>query len=267
MQKRLLTIFGIITIIGLLAIGNYGYKEVKRVLEAKRDERIYKAFDESQRVDARAEGALLATSACGPQPLEADFLEPLGPNNGEIALQDARQRFTDSAAQWKKCAESICYDTDEGRKYHQKGYVISSGSALADFCDPRDNRLYEGLCLPQLGSAGSLVGGQMQFICPNGCDDGACKPATVLQATESATGCYDSDPYDDTFKQGYVTLEGVNGKFIDSCTYDRTRSKLDKESTVEYNCYQESDGHWVVGEQYPECLAGHVCKDGRCQPK
>lgn len=141
---------------------------------------------------------------------------------------------------------TTCVDSDNGKNYDVKGSLNYAGSTFLDFC-VTSNSLYEYFCTT------SATGGYNSEVktCANGCQDGACKTATVCtpswqtgvwsactngQQTRTVTDsnncgvqtdkpaesqtcttnvCTDSDNGKNYNTKGTVNNNGIN--YIDSC--------------------------------------------------
>ena len=110
-----------------------------------------------------------------------------------------------------------CYDSDGGADYYKKGtttlteeYGNSSKivSLCKDFC--RGNTLYEYFCSTESdGTQGgkSIKVKSVEIICPNGCQDGACKAAIQK--------CIDGTPYGQCSSEKPKYCD--NGNLVDRC--------------------------------------------------
>lgn len=161
--------------------------------------------------------------------------------------------------------ELICIDTDDGIDYYTAGEVIyTDGKERKDMCSPTPsfpNYMIEWSCVYGMPATAG-------YVCPGGCEDGACIGIECLTNSDCGAGeeciegvcsggeCVDTDSGKDYYTAGTVTFPG--GHLNDYC-YDETH-------VLEGYCLDEPDtSGWTTayhdGELY-ECPTG--CSDGAC---
>lgn len=130
-----------------------------------------------------------------------------------------------------------CYDSEGGKFYEKKGYIIDTKQVrFGDSCLSQ-NTLQELYC----NSVGYKA--TESYTCPNGCQDGAC----LSNSPNNLNVCTDSD-FKDYTKKGSVTYKGVIT--FDSC----------KDATTLYEQICTSVG--VASQEEKYCQYG--CQDGIC---
>lgn len=163
----------------------------------------------------------------------------------------------------------VCEDTDGGRDYYEFG--IATGKicesclfvafANEDICSDGKKQtkllgtLYENYCNDE-GFYDSE-----EYVCPNGCADGAC--------LEEGRDCEDTDGGLNYLVKGKITIEGSEGYTYDRCAikdgeeYLAPASKCEGDVCYleEFACNLESSGDSFFGEYYA-CFGG--CVDGVC---
>ncbi|MFH1711246.1 MAG: hypothetical protein ABH840_02965, partial [Nanoarchaeota archaeon] len=175
---------------------------------------------------------------------------------------------------------SSCVDSDGGINYFQKGYVPMSCAAGAtcgvdsDYCKD-DKILVEYSCGKQectttsncpnssvssdgngtgQGSCGQVttcktVGSSQEYICPDGCSNGAC-------LREASQTCIDSDGGKNYYTKGIA--KGIYGSCEDSCI-----TQPNGENWI-HECYCDENNPWSASVA-TACPQGSVCTDGKCQ--
>ena len=105
-------------------------------------------------------------------------------NNYKIHIWDASNVLTEDYSDNNfsiVAATTVCTDSDGGLNYNVKGTVTSGGAANTDVCS-NSGYLFEQYCLN-----GNPV--QATYLCPNGCQDGACLATStnILNIAKAAT--------------------------------------------------------------------------------
>jgi hypothetical protein len=81
---------------------------------------------------------------------------------------------------------ATCTDSDvttaypDGKDYFTKGTATDKYGTYTDLCYAATNQVFEYYCDPTLGYSKGVY-----YTCPNGCADGACKPATYGLNTQA----------------------------------------------------------------------------------
>jgi hypothetical protein len=135
-------------------------------------------------------------------------------------------------------ASGNCKDSEDGIDIYNKGYVLSSGSKLYDYCD--DNSIVDYICMGNTPR-------EDRTVCPYGCNDGVC-----ITSKNPSQSCSDSDEGQNYFTKGKVIWAG--NEIYDYCS---TRSG---NTVYEQYCYNNE----LKYERY-ECP--NKCSDGRCIDK
>jgi hypothetical protein len=145
------------------------------------------------------------------------------------------------------CSLTIpCTDSDGGIDYYVRGIVNTQylgKDVLGDYCAGSDpNLLVEMFCQD------TFFANSVDYICPNGCKDGAC----VLP--KNPTSCFDSDKGKNYYIRGNVS--GVNSKgeyaYSDICGQYQDAGKI-----LEYYCINNSEK-----SIFTKCPGS--CKNGAC---
>jgi len=102
---------------------------------------------------------------------------------------------------------TTCIDSDSGIDYYVKGTTTEIGaygsSSVTDTCTNYDY-VNEHYC------NGTKINRELlEYLCEYGCSDGAC--------LRSPPVCYDSDPQNDLYVKGYVTIDNGLTKYYDVC--------------------------------------------------
>lgn len=111
-----------------------------------------------------------------------------------------------------------CNDSDGGDNYFVKGVVSlkqdGANQSGNDYCV--DNKtLVERKC--QKDSSNRYLISMINFVCPNGCVDGAC---VKVGGDTNVSTCLDSDGGKDIFKAGAITLNGKKINDTDDCKFN-----------------------------------------------
>lgn len=133
-----------------------------------------------------------------------------------------------------------CYDSEGGKFYEKRGYIIDAGkNRFEDICIS-SNSLREYYC--------GIVGYKEEesYSCPNGCKDGAC----IKDAVDSPNKCVDSD-FKDYYKKGQVTYQG------------KTTEDVCKDANILIEQICSIAGVAVGDEKF--CRTG--CVNGACNPE
>jgi thiol-disulfide isomerase/thioredoxin len=105
-----------------------------------------------------------------------------------------------------------CTDSDGGIDYYVSGYVVADGINYWDFCSAGGG-LTERLCTKN----GMLV--DSWYACPNGCDDGACKPYITVNFPKGGEDLFTGNSYEITWESGgvdnvHIGLQGPSSRTI-----------------------------------------------------
>jgi len=166
-----------------------------------------------------------------------------------------------------------CTDSDDGKDYYVKGTVsYPGGGSNTDLCIKKNSdgswgeTAYEAPYVVEYSCPSDTNYGKDHYLCPNGCQDGAC----LLGA--NATTCTDSDGGIKIYSKG-KTISSINGEFKDECLTDsEVAAGTVKPSTctsdycfvTEFFCStNRAPGNYnlAIGQVSP-CPNG--CQDGAC---
>src|SRR3989338_7060131 len=83
-----------------------------------------------------------------------------------------------------------CEDSDGGLYYYTRCQIVEGGDAISiDYCN--ENKLTEQYC------SENGRGARVEYICPNGCKDGACIPDASACKMPACLGAYDTGKIDE----------------------------------------------------------------------
>ncbi|MDD5193538.1 MAG: LamG domain-containing protein [Candidatus Nanoarchaeia archaeon] len=144
-----------------------------------------------------------------------------------------------------QCVAPVCTDSDNGLNYYLKGTTSGYDEPTREYVTINDYCEFN-YSLKEYSCEG-IYGKENEYICPNGCSDGAC----ISEPT-----CTDSDGGQDYYVKGTVSYG--NWSKTDRCgLYDDNPSN---DSTDLNEFYCRSDGEPV--EEVYKCPNG--CSDGKC---
>ncbi|MCK5149759.1 S8 family serine peptidase [Candidatus Pacearchaeota archaeon] len=166
--------------------------------------------------------------------------------------------------------EGECIDSDSGDDIYTKGYRINNNSNYADYgiiswdyciynpeisgsgsiISDRDREVFscegEDCYVMEYHCKSSLSDAHKGYICPNGCNDGACIGESLNNVTNVT--CIDSDGGKNYYVDGKTCVE-------DNCKYDQC---IDSIYLSEYYCQNGNDR----GDELFKCSNG--CSNGAC---
>ncbi|MFH1750098.1 MAG: fibronectin type III domain-containing protein [Candidatus Micrarchaeota archaeon] len=114
---------------------------------------------------------------------------------------------------------TICIDSDEGKDYYIKGFIIAGNEGGDDACES-DTVLKEYLCNDE-----RTLGGAIRYACPNGCNDGRCLLPEEIALNASPSPGSQNEPGEIELKVGFTTKLHV--KYEGSSTLITYEQELD----------------------------------------
>ncbi|MDP2629067.1 MAG: hypothetical protein Q8P15_04195 [Nanoarchaeota archaeon] len=142
-----------------------------------------------------------------------------------------------------------CTDSDGGRNIYEKGYVTLNGQRFDDYCSYDFENNPEGV-LQEFKCSDKGTLGQEGITCENGCLDGACVNASLIEneTLDCVSGCLINSEKCIPFGNRMV----ING----------TASYCDIDGVVKQQKTKDSEG-WAKCQNNYECDS-NVCSSGEC---
>ncbi|MEK6954145.1 MAG: hypothetical protein AABX01_04000 [Candidatus Micrarchaeota archaeon] len=105
---------------------------------------------------------------------------------------------------------STCVDSDDGKDYYEKGYIISGNEGGDDVCES-SAVLKEYLCNDE-----RTIGGTIRYSCPYGCSDGKCQIQVEEKANPAAANASPIALLEMEKKVGFTTT--IKAKYVGGST-------------------------------------------------